>query len=499
MDFARISATIPSEPSVKGEHIMSTSKTYPLIVIGGGSAGLTAARSAAYLGVPVALVEKERIGGDCTWAGCVPSKALLKAAKVAQTARNAAPFGVQTAHVHVDMPAVRAYVQSVIQHIYAHETPETLQAEGIDVYLGGATFEDPHTIRVGETLRLRGKRFILCTGARPFIPPIEGLESVPFETYETIFNVDRLPQRLIVIGAGPIGAELGQAYARLGARVTLIDVAFLPTEEPEVRTVLLPRLAAEGVTMRTGLVARVARDGAEIAVWVEDDPTPLRGDMLLVATGRTAALDGLGLDAAGVAVSPKGLLVDETLRTSQPHIFAAGDCIADNPQFSHLAGAQGFTAFRNALLPLKSKARRAAVPAVIYTEPEVARVGLTEAQARAQFDDVRTTTWALDRVDRAVTEHDTDGFIKAVHRANGTLLGATIVAERAGEVLTEFTAALERGARLTALSAPMRAYPTYSSGVAQLAGAAWRARWLAHPRWGPLIRRLARWWAYRLR
>nr|WP_290666262.1 FAD-dependent oxidoreductase [Ardenticatena sp.] len=479
---------------------MSRPKTYPLIVIGAGSAGLTAARSAASLGLPVALVEKHRIGGDCTWSGCVPSKALLKVAKVAQTMREGMAYGVYGGeHVRVEMTQVRAYVQRVMQHIYAHETPETLQAEGIDVYLGEAQFEDPHTIRVGQDVRLRGKRFILCTGARPFIPPIPGLMDVPFHTYETIFENEHLPAHLIVIGAGPIGAELGQAYARLGASVTLVDVDVLPTEEPEARAVLAARLATEGVHFRKGLVARVAQKGSDIAVWIEGDAIPLRGEMLLVATGRRPVLDTLRLDVAGVAVSPKGVLVDETLRTSQPHIFAAGDCIADNPQFSHLAGAQGFTAFRNALFPLRAKARRDALPAVVYTEPEVARVGLTEADARARFDDVRTTIWPLDRVDRAVTEGDTSGFVKAVHRANGRLLGATIVAERAGEVLTEFTAALERGARLTALFAPMRAYPTYSSGVAQLAGAAWRSQWLAHSRWGPLIRRLVRWWGQWLR
>lgn len=474
---------------------MTSPKTYPLIVIGAGSAGLTAARSAAYLGLPVALVEQSRIGGDCTWAGCVPSKALLKVARVAQTVRESATYGVYGGeHVQVEMAQVRAYVQSVIQHIYTHETPETLQAEGIDVYLGGAQFEDPHTIRVGDGVRLRGKRFIICTGAHPFIPPIEGLAEVPFFTYETIFENERLPRHLIVIGAGPIGAELGQAYARLGAQVTLVDVDLLPTEEPEARAVLADRLQAEGVRIHKGLVARVAQTDATVAVWVQGEPSPLRGDMLLVATGRRPQLDGLRLSAAGVAVSPNGILVDEALRTSQRHIFAAGDCIADNPQFSHLAGSQGFTAFRNAIFPAASKARRHAIPAVVYTEPEIARVGLTETEARAQFADVRTTSWPLARVDRAVTEHDTAGFIKAVHRANGRLLGATIVAERAGEMLTEFTAALERGARLTALTAPMRAYPTYSSGVAQLAGAAWRAQWLAHPRWGPLIKRLVRWW-----
>jgi len=440
---------------------------YDLVIIGAGSGGLTAAGFAARLGAKVALVEKERIGGDCTWTGCVPSKALLKAAKVAHQVRTANDYGVCVEQPVVDMAKVRAYVRQAIEDIYRHETPDRLAEQGIEVVKGTARFLNAHTLQVGERT-LSAKKFIIATGSRPFIPPVPGLSAVPYLTYEQIFENDHLPECLIVMGAGPIGVEIAQAYRRLGAQVALIDVGLLPREEPQVAQVMSRVFAREGLQFVEGLATAVRQEGAEIVVNVEEQE--FRGEMLLVAVGRAPNVAGLNLEQAGVNYSPKGIPVDNKLRTNLRHIYAVGDCLLDNHQFTHLAAWQGFQAARNALLPGSSQGFSQIVPWTTFTEPEVAHVGLTEAQARAKYGDtVRVVLREIDRVDRAVCENDRDGFIKVVYKKDGRLLGATIVAERAGEAITEFALALRHGLKLADLAATIHVYPTYSSGVQQLA------------------------------
>ncbi len=462
---------------------------YDLIIIGAGSGGLTAARFAARLGARVALVEKERVGGDCTWTGCVPSKALLKTAKVAHQARTAAQYGISTGPPRTDLRQVRAYIHQTIAEVYQQETPAVLTAEGIEMVFGTARFGDAHTVRVGQRT-LTAKKFIIATGAHPFIPPIPGLADVPYLTYLHIFDNATLPDRFLIIGAGPTGVEIAQAYQRLGSQVTLIDVGLLPREEPEVAETLGQVFRREDIRFVEGLVTAAKQVGNEIILTVGDED--IRGDQLLVAVGRAPSVSSLDLEKAGVDYSPKGIPVNPYLQTNVKPIYAAGDVVEGNYQFTHVAGWQAFQAAYNALLPLKKKGFSEVVPRTTFTDPEVAHVGLTEAEAHEKFNgQVRVTQWNLDQVDRAVTENDCDGFIKVVHRKNGQILGATIVAERAGETITEFALALQRGLKLIDLANVIHAYPTYSIANMQLAGEA-AVDGILNSWQGPLLRLISR-------
>jgi pyruvate/2-oxoglutarate dehydrogenase complex dihydrolipoamide dehydrogenase (E3) component len=439
---------------------------YDLAIIGAGAGGLTAADLAVQLGARVALIEKNRVGGDCTWTGCVPSKSLLKAAKIAHDIRRAARFGIHASMPVADMVRVRDYVRQTIQQIYPSHTPEALQTKGIDVILGQGRFVEPHTIGVGER-RVRAKKIILTTGARPKLPPIEGLDSVPFVTYEHIFENNRLPTAMVVIGGGPLGIEITQAYQRLGAHVTVVADRLLPKDEPEARKVMEDVLQREGVKFVRGRAQSARCEGEQIVVSTGADEA--RGDLLLVASGRAPVVDGLDLEKAGVNFSDKGIPVDADLRTNVRHIYVAGD-VAGGYQFSDLAAWQAFLAARNALIPGNSKGLTDHVPWVTFTDPEVAHIGLTEEQARQSFgNDVVVDRTEMGHIDRAVCEDDQDGFIKVVAKNNGTILGATIVGSRAGETITEFILAIGREMKVADLAGPIHAYPTYSSAVEQLA------------------------------
>ena len=442
---------------------------YDLVIIGAGSAGLTAASFAVQLGRRVALVEKDRIGGDCTWTGCVPSKALLKAARVAHEMRHADRYGLGPAEPAVDLKKIMARVMSVVQEVYENESPELLSQEGIDVVQGAARFLDPHTVAVGDA-QITANRFLICTGAAPSVPPIPGLDGVEYWTYETIWNMEAMPEHLLVLGAGPVGCELAQAFCRLGARVTLLEAGsrILPNDEPEASEVITRQLAQDGVDVRLGApVDQVVKEGDGIRLTL--DGRDVEGDALLIAAGRRPRLDTLDLDKAGVAYSAQGIQVNGRLRTSRRIIFAAGDCIGGF-QFTHYAGWQGFMAVRNAFLPGASIGVLDQVPWTTFTDPEVAHTGLTEAQARARHGQaVMVCNWPLDKVDRALAEGDTTGFVKLVHRNDGKLLGATIVAARAGEMIQELSLAIDRGLKIGDLANSMHVYPTYAMAIMQAA------------------------------
>lgn len=446
-----------------------TARPYDLIVIGGGAAGLTSAGFMGKVGGRVALIEREHLGGDCTWAGCVPSKALLKVGKMAQTVREAAKYGITTSPPQVDMAAVRAYVQATIDEIYQHETPEVFGKNyNVEVIIGEARFVDPHTVAVGDR-RLSAKKVIIATGARPTIPPIDGLADVAYKTNRNIFDNDRLPERLLVIGAGPIGVEMAQAHARLGAEVVLIDERLLPRDEPEVAEVIQPILAREGVRFVSGLVAAAQQGGErDITLTLKDGQT-FTGDMLLVAVGRTpnTALD---LEKAGVDYAPDGVIVDKFLRTSARHIYAVGDC-TQGPKFTHYAGFQASIAGRNATLPfINSNGHDENVPWVTFTDPEIAHVGLTEAQARERHGDkVKVRHFSLRDGDRTLIEGDAEGFIKMVYLGGGRLIGATVVSQRAGEMIFEFLLAVKGKISLSGLVGLMHPYPSYSDVVKKAA------------------------------
>jgi pyruvate/2-oxoglutarate dehydrogenase complex dihydrolipoamide dehydrogenase (E3) component len=438
---------------------------FDVIVIGGGSAGLTAAAFVGGLGKRVALVEREHIGGDCTWTGCVPSKALLKVGKIAHTARTAHKYGIQAQPPTTDMTAVRAYIDAAIAELYQHETPEATAKRGVEVVIGDAQFIDPHSIRVGAQT-LRAKRFIVATGGRALIPSIPGLSGVKYHTNATIFRNDHLPKHLLIMGAGPIGMELGQAYSRLGAQVTIIGEVVLPRDEPEAVEVMKRVFVAEGISIVEALVGAAHQDGECIRLTLRDGRT-VEGDMLLVAVGRTPNVETLALDKAGVLVEGAGIPVSAQLGTNIPHIYACGD-VTTGPKFTHYAGWQGSIAGRNAVLPVKAKGVRARVPWVTFTDPEIAHVGMTEREARAQYGDaVKTYTFSTRNGDRTVVEDDTEGFVKLVYRGSGDLLGATVVAERAGEMIIEYSLVIEKKISLRALSGVMHAYPTYSDVAKQ--------------------------------
>ena len=465
-------------------------ESYDLIVIGAGSGGLTAAEFAVRFGARVALIEKAKIGGDCTWTGCVPSKALLKAARMAHEMRAVQQYGLCGGQPpRVDMVGVRAYIQQAIEEVYRYETPEHLSREGIEVVLGTARFVDAHTVQVGERT-LTAKKLLITTGAYPFIPPIPGLDQVAYLTNLQLFENDHLPERFIIIGAGPIGSEIAQAYQRLGSQVTLIDVGLLPREEPEVAEVMGQVFAAEGINFVEGLVSATRQEGTEIILTVSDQE--IRGDMLLVAVGRAPNVHSLDLDKAGVSHSTKGIPVDNYLRTNVKHIYAAGDCVAGNYQFTHVAGWQAVQAVRNALIPLNEKGVTDIVPWTTFTEPEVAHVGLTESQAREQFGDkIVVSRKPLARVDRAISDNYRTGFIKVVHQKNGRILGATIIAERAGEMITEYALAMKHKLKLLDLANTLHAYPTYSIGTQQLAGDA-ALQGILESTYGRVVTRVAR-------
>jgi pyruvate/2-oxoglutarate dehydrogenase complex dihydrolipoamide dehydrogenase (E3) component len=468
---------------------------YDLIIIGAGSAGITAARFARQLGLSVALVEKSRIGGDCTWTGCVPSKSLLKAASVAYQMRSADQYGLVPSSPPVNLGSVMARVRSAIQEVYQAESPEVLQAEGIDVVMGEARFLDRRTLRVeSPSVRdLTARRYLVATGAKPLVPPIQGIEDVDYLTYESVWDLEELPKRLTVAGGGPIGCELAQAFCRLGSSVTLLEAAgrLLLQDEPEASEFMNRRLTDDGIDLRLGAgLEAVAQGPSGISLSLVGGGQ-LETDALLVAVGRRAYLSGLGLDEAGVAHERSGIKVDRNLRTSQEHIYAAGDC-AGGFQFTHYAGYQGFMAVRNAFLPLNGRAVLEHVPWATFTDPEVAHVGLTESQARERYGPKAVVSdLPMNRVDRAVIDGDAAGFIKLVHLPNGKLLGATVVAPRAGEMIHEWSLALDRGLKLPHLAESVHVYPTYSIATQQLAAQLTVDRMLAGTV-GKVIRRLAR-------
>ena len=464
---------------------------YDIAIIGGGSAGLMAARFAAQLGARAALVEKYRLGGECTWTGCVPSKTLVKAARVAHLMRTADRYGLTPVKTKVDLKAAMSHVRSVVQEVYSDESPAQLRAGGVAVYIGAARFLDSHTLMAGET-RLSARYVLIATGAHPFIPAIDGIHGVDYLTYESIWDLDVLPHHLLVVGAGPIGCEMAQAFRRFGSRVTLVASRerVLPRDDTAASRVISEVIEREGVeVLYNAQATRVQRDAGGVCLIAGGER--LVGDALLIVTGRRPNVDDLGLESAHVAYSSRGIQVDEHLRTNQRHIYAAGDCIGGH-QFTHYAGWQSVMAVRNALLPSSSKGTADLVPWTTFTDPEVAHAGLTERQARDKLgNQVQTSQLPMTQVDRARAERDTEGFVKLVHKRNGKLLGATIVAQQAGEMIHEWIIALDRGMKISDLAGSIHVYPTYSTANWQIAASFSMERLLSGAS-GRVVRGLAR-------
>lgn len=451
---------------------------FDLAVIGGGTAGLVAAQTAAHMTKRVLLVSDGPLGGECTWNGCVPSKALIEAAAVHHSAANAERFGIRVAAVRADFPAVMQHVHDVIDQIARYEDAAHIGSAGIVVRRGRAVFVDVHTLEVGAD-RFSAERVIVCTGSSPALPAIEGLDAVPYLTNETIFDLRAQPRRLLVLGAGAVGLELAQAFVRLGTEVDVIDVAadFLPREDPEIAAVMRGILESEGIRFHLGaqpLRAGTVDDAIEVTLRDTDGERVLHGDQLLVATGRRANVASMGLDAIGVRVSERGVVIDTHLRTSVSGIFAAGD-VTGTLRFTHVAAYQGRLAAHNAFERHQTASYRV-IPWVIFTEPEIAHVGLTEPEARrAHGDTVRVATLPFTAVDRAVIARRPHGLIKVItggkpllgHAGGGTILGAHIAGAGAGELIHEFVVGMQVRAFSGRLAQAIHAYPTMSVGVQQ--------------------------------
>ena len=453
-----------------------------LAIVGGGTAGLVAAFGAAGLGARVVLCERRaETGGDCLWTGCVPSKSLLAAAELAHRMRTAGSVGLEPTEPAVDFQRVMAHVHGARERIAPHDSIARLRREGVEVVRGSARFVGPDRIAVdGHELRFRSA--LIATGSEPVVPALEGLSEAEPLTNESVWDLEHQPRRLLVLGGGPLGCELGQAFARLGSRVTLVDQApdLLGREEPEARALLAERLAEEGVELRLGAEAvRVEERGGERSLVIRragaEERLPF--DRILVATGRRPVSSGLGLETVGVETDLHGAVkVDDTLRTTARGIFAGGDVTPTLP-FTHVAGQHGRLVVANALFHARQRFRADAVPWVTFTDPEVARVGLTEAQARERFGDrVAVERRSYDELDRAITAGRAYGFAKLVAGPRGRLVGATVAAPAGGEAIAELAARIESGGKLADVSRSVHAYPTFAEGPARAADEHLRAR-----------------------
>jgi pyruvate/2-oxoglutarate dehydrogenase complex dihydrolipoamide dehydrogenase (E3) component len=435
-----------------------------MCVIGAGAAGLTAAAIAAQLGARTVLIERDKMGGECLNTGCVPSKALLAAAKAAHTVRNARRFGVNGAAPTVDFASVHRHVHGVIDAIALHDSVERFEGFGVDVIRAAARFVGPRELAAGNRL-IRARRVVIATGSEPAIPPIPGLDAVPYLTNETIFENDKLPEHLVIIGGGPIGIELAQAHRRLGAAVTIVEAArVLPRDDTELAGVLLHHLAEEGIEIRQQAEIKSAKpNGTGVVLHVEEDgrQTRIEGSHLLIAAGRKPRIDGLDLDRAGIAYDRRGITTDRRLRTTARGVYAIGDVI-DAPHFTHIAGYHAGIVIRNALFHFPAKVDYAALPWVTYAEPELAQVGATEAAARHRYgDDLQVLRLPLAENDRAQTERHTAGLIKIIARRSGQILGASILAAHAGELAHLWVLAIEQRLKLKHIAGMLAPYPTW--------------------------------------
>jgi pyruvate/2-oxoglutarate dehydrogenase complex dihydrolipoamide dehydrogenase (E3) component len=459
---------------------------YNLVVIGAGTAGLVTAAGAAGLGARVALIERERLGGDCLNAGCVPSKALLRAARAAADVRDAGRFGVEVpAGVRVNFAAVMERMRRLRAGISGHDSAARFRELGVDVFLGDARFRGSDTVEVGgKTLRFR--KAVIATGSRPARPDIPGLEAAGYLTNETVFSLTELPRRLGVIGGGPIGCELAQAFARFGSEVSLIGkhAQLLPRDDRDAAALVEAALRRDGVHLHLGRnIVAVETQGAEKVLRL-DAGGEVRVDELLVAVGRTANVAGLNLEAVGVAYDARdGVKVNDRLRTTNRRIFAAGD-VCSRFQFTHAADAMARIVLRNALFLGRAKASALVIPWCTYTDPEVAHVGLHEEEAVQQGYNLQTFVQELSQVDRAILDGETEGFVK-IHVKAGTdrILGATVVARHAGDLISELTLAMTSNLGLGTLSATIHPYPTQAEAIKKVGDAYYRTRLTPFLKW----------------
>ncbi len=442
---------------------MSEKTTYDICVIGAGSGGLSVAAAAASFGQKVVLIEKDKMGGDCLNTGCVPSKSLLAAAKHAHAFSSGEEFGIKVQKPKVDFARVNDHVKSVIAGIAPHDSVERFESLGVRVISAAGKFIDAQTVQAGgETIKAR--RFVVATGSSAAAPPIPGLDQVGFLTNETIFELRKLPERLIIIGGGPIGMEMAQAHARLGSNVIVLE-AFDPLgkDDPEHTSIVLEKLKGEGIEILSRVkISQIVQTKSDIQIDLDDNGAQrsITGSHLLVAAGRSANVEGLGLEVAGIEYSRRGIKVDQGLRTSNRNVYAIGD-VAGGLQFTHVAGYHAGLVVKNILFRLPINAKTDHVPWVTYTDPELAHVGMSVAMATEKNISHKVLKWSFAENDRARAERATYGLITVVIAKNGKILGATITAPNAGELIQPWALAISSGLKIKAMIDQIVAYPTW--------------------------------------
>jgi len=440
-----------------------------LCIIGAGSGGLSVAAGAVQMGADVVLLEGHKMGGDCLNYGCVPSKALIASGKAAHAMRSGAVYGVAPAEPVVDYAAAKDHVAAVIKGIEPHDSVERFEGLGVKVITEYGRFISDHEVQAGDTV-IEARRFVISTGSSPFVPPIPGIDTVEVHTNETIFELRERPKHLIVIGGGPIGMEMAQAHRRLGSEVTVLEGATaLGKDDPEMAAIALKKIRAEGVEIVEGaLASEIAKDGDDIVVRTKDGPE-YRGSHLLMAVGRKSNLDKLQLDRAGIETTKTGVKVDAALKTTNKKVYAIGD-VAGGLQFTHVAGYHAGVIIRSALFGLPSKASQHHIPWATYTEPEIAQVGMTEAEAKkAHGSALEVLRFDFAENDRARAELKTDGLIKVmVHK--GRPVGASIVGPQAGELIQTWALALSAKLKISDVAGMVAAYPTMGEVNKRVAG-----------------------------
>jgi len=452
---------------------------YDLIVIGAGSGGISSANLGKNLEKKVALVEKEKIGGDCTWYGCVPSKALIKASEVAHHVNTLEKYGLKlNGDTKLNAKRVMAHVRATREKVYEEEKPEVFQKMGIDVFIGAPNFLDNHRVQIGEKI-LSSKTFVISTGSSPFVPPVEDIQDIPYLTNETIFDLEQLPDSMVIIGGGPIGTEMASALGKLGVKITQVEMAdhILSREDKELVEILMNRLKENGVNILCETKAtKFTKKGNKIVVTIENEQVEeIETDTVLISVGRRPNVNGLDLEKAGVEYSPKGIKVNDKLQTTTGNIYAVGDVIGSY-QFSHIAEYHAGIAVPNALLPLpiKRKVNYENIVWTTFTDPEFARGGLSEDEARKKYGDkIKVYKFNYDKVDRAKTDLATVGMSKYIVDKKGKLLGIHIIGERAGELLHEAQLAKSMGIPFHKIQSMVHVYPTYGDMVKRPATAAY--------------------------
>ena len=443
---------------------MTTLHTPDLCVIGAGSGGLSVAAAAAQLGTSVVLIEKGKMGGDCLNYGCVPSKAMIAAAKQAHVLGQGEKFGVAKRKAQVDFQKVHDHIQGVIAAIEPNDSVERFTGLGVTVIEAAGEFADRATVIAGDN-EIKARRFIIATGSSAGVPPVTGLDQIPYLTNENIFEQTKLPSHLIVLGGGPIGMELAQAHRRLGAKVTVLEM-FEPLgkDDPELTRFVLDQVVDDGVVIHSGakvLSVEKSRTGVAATIETIGGRQTVNGSHILVAAGRIPNVDGLNLEAAGVRYSRKGIEVNRGLRTSNKKIYAIGD-VAGGFQFTHMANYHAGIVIRNALFRLPAKVNNNIVPWVTYTDPELAHIGLTETQARERRGKISVLRWPYSENDRAQAEHKTRGLVKVICSRKGHILGASIVGANAGELIQPWSLAVSSGLKIKAMTDMIVPYPTLS-------------------------------------